>query len=53
MIDKEELISIVGGTTLSGSLINALSRIIGATLEAGRSLGSAIRRAKTGNLCPA
>jgi len=48
---EEELIMVVGGVSLTGTLINAMSRAINALLEAGRSLGTAIRRITNKNLC--
>lgn len=53
MLEYNELIEVVGGgNTLSGTLLNAMSKIINTVLDTGRSLGSAIRRIKTGNVCP-
>lgn len=49
-LKKEELLSINGGS-ISGTMINAFSRAINSLLDLGRSLGTAIRRITTGNLC--
>ncbi len=49
-LSNEELIFIVGGT-LTGTLINSISRAISALLDMGRSLGTAIRRIASRNLC--
>lgn len=47
----EDLRSINGGTDLSGSLINAFTSGIRTIMDVGRSLGTAIRRIISGNLC--
>ena len=52
-MNREELIIVVGGTSISGTVLNAVVRAINAALEVGRSLGTAIRRIKTGQTCPA
>lgn len=49
-LKKEELLNINGGN-LSGTMINAFSRAINSLLDLGRSLGTAIRRITSGNLC--
>ena len=49
---KEELINIKAGGTISGTIINALVRGVTFALELGRSLGTAIRRAKNKTICP-
>lgn len=51
MLNKEELLIIIGGASISGTLINAFVRAINAALEVGRSLGSAIRRVVNGQPC--
>lgn len=52
MLEKEELLQIVGGISITGTLINALSRGITTIMDLGRSLGSALRRAIGGTMCP-
>jgi hypothetical protein len=52
MLEKEELLKVVGGISITGTLINSLCRGINSILEVGRSLGSALRRIKGGNMCP-
>ncbi len=49
---KEELLLIVGGSSISGTVLNAVIRAVNAALEVGRSLGTAIRRIKTRQVCP-
>ena len=50
-LNKEELLDINGGG-ISGTLISSLTRGINTLLDMGRSLGSAIRRIGSGNVCP-
>lgn len=55
MKDKE-LMLIIGGASvasISGTVLNAVVRAVNAALEVGRSLGTAIRRIKTGQICTA
>ena len=52
MSEKEELLQIVGGINITGTLINALYKGINTIMDIGRSLGSAIRRAIGGMMCP-
>ena len=49
---KEELVLIVGGSSISGTVLNAVIRAVNAALEVGRSLGTAIRRIRTKQVCP-
>ncbi len=51
VLNKEELLAIKGGT-ISGTYINALVKGIDVILDLGRSLGTAIHRWVTGNVCP-
>lgn len=50
-INKEELKDIDGGTSLSGTLINAFTNGMKTILEIGRSFGSSIRRLKEKKIC--
>jgi len=50
-LNKEELLNINGGS-ISGTLISSLTRGINSLLDMGRSLGTAIRRIGSGNVCP-
>ncbi len=51
---KEELVLVVGGaSSITGTVLNAVIRAVNAALEVGRSLGTAIRRIKTRQVCPA
>lgn len=51
MIEKNELLQIVGGINITGSLLNSIYRSINAIMDVGRSLGSAIRRFFGSNMC--
>lgn len=50
-ITNHELLNIYGGISISGTLINSISRGINTILDLGRSLGSAIRRVMEKNIC--
>ena len=47
----EELMDIQGGISLTSGILNALGNGAKIILEIGRSLGSAIRRSFSGNVC--
>lgn len=49
---KEELLQIVGGVSITGTLLNSIYKVGNMIFEVGRSLGSAIRRAIGGKMCP-
>lgn len=51
-LKKEELLLIVGGISITGTLINSIVRGINSILDLGRSLGTAIRRVVSGSVCP-
>ncbi len=51
IVNTSELLSIDGGLSISGSLINAFTSGIKIVLEVGRSFGTSIRRIIIGNLC--
>ncbi len=51
-IQEKELFEIVGGINISASLFSALSKAATTILDAGRALGSAIRRLYSRNICP-
>lgn len=52
MLEKEELLNVVGGINITGSLISSIYKGISTIMDVGRSLGSAIRRAMEGSMCP-
>ena len=51
MLNNDELIMIEGGFNITGTMLTSIVRGISTILDAGRSLGSSIRRIYTGNLC--
>lgn len=51
-VDSYELDCVIGGDSISGTVINAFTNVIKLLLDAGRSFGSAIRRVSEDNLCP-
>lgn len=50
-LEKIQLLNIVGGGTISGTIINAIARGIDAIMDVGRSLGTAIRRLGSKKIC--
>ena len=50
-IKKDELKQIDGGTSLTGTIINAFTSTLKTVYEFGRSLGNALRRIKEDKLC--
>lgn len=46
-----ELYNIVGGASFSAAFLSAIIRGINSLLEMGRSVGTAIRRVRTGSMC--
>ena len=50
-MEKRELLNIVGGASLTSAMLSSIVKGINAILDLGRSLGTAIRRVHTGNLC--
>ena len=43
--------SIIGGSSISGAFLTAIRGCISSVFEIGQTLGGAIRRISTGNLC--
>ena len=53
LINEERLNDISGGSTqITGTIFNAIVNLIELLADAGRSLGSGIRRLSEGNVCP-
>lgn len=50
-LNNQELINIIGGANLNGTLINAFARGLNTILDIGRSLGTAIIRIVRGRIC--
>lgn len=51
-IDNKEMENIIGGASISGTVINALTSIIKTVFEIGKEVGSGIRRVYEGKMCP-
>ena len=51
ILDNKTLMSIDGGLSLSGAIINAFTSSAKAVLDLGRSLGTAVRRVVSNSLC--
>lgn len=51
-LTRGELNEIKAGATLTASLLNYINDFIEILVDAGRSLGSAIRRIGSGSICP-
>lgn len=51
-LSEKELLSVVGGISITGTFINAIAKGINAIIDLGRSFGTAIRRVSANNLCP-
>lgn len=50
-LTNQELIYVIGGSKLTGTLINAFARGLNTVLEIGRSLGTAISRIASKRTC--
>ncbi len=50
--DKDLLLIVGGGTTLSGTILNQLNKLISILVDSGKSLGSSIRRISEDKICP-
>ena len=51
-LNNSELLNIVGGFSITGVLINALTSAAKFIYETGRNFGSSLRRISSNNLCP-
>lgn len=53
MLQKQELLQVTGGAfKITASFVNAIARLGSTIMDIGRSVGSAIRRASGGKMCP-
>lgn len=50
-MDKQELLKIVGGVSITATLVGYLYKAANSIFDIGRSLGSSIRRIKEGKMC--
>ena len=51
-LENEKLNLINGGTSITGSLVTALTSGVKALFDVGRSLGSSVRRLSSDEICP-
>ena len=51
-VDDVFLDNVVGGSNVSGTLMNAFTSIVKFIYEVGEGIGSSIRRISEGDLCP-
>lgn len=51
-ISDELLEEVIGGASVSGTIINAFTNVIKVLIDAGIGVGSAIRRVHDDKLCP-
>lgn len=45
------MLTIYGGATISGTLLNAIAKLITTIFDVGRAIGSAINMSRTGRKC--
>ena len=50
--DKDLLLIVGAATTLSGTILNQLNKLISILVDSGKSLGSSIRRISEDKICP-
>ena len=50
--DKDLLLIVGGASTLSGTILNQLNKLISILVDSGKSLGSSIRRISEDKVCP-
>jgi len=50
-LTAKDLDFVIGGTTISGTLINSFTNIVKVLMDAGRSVGSSIRRISENKVC--
>ena len=50
-MSNNELVGVIGGTNISGTLINSIAKIFTLVLDIGRSIGSAINYAINKRSC--
>ncbi|MBQ7140141.1 MAG: hypothetical protein IJO32_01400 [Bacilli bacterium] len=50
-MNKEYLLQIDGGVNISGAIVTAFTKAFNTILDIGRSLGTAIRRINSGQMC--
>lgn len=51
-LNNNELCNVIGGITITGTIISAFTTAVNTVLDVGRSFGTAIRRVIGKNVCP-
>lgn len=50
--EKKQMLIVGGSTTLSGTILNQLNKLIDILVDSGRTLGTSIRRIVEDKICP-
>ena len=50
--EKKQILIVGGSTTLSGTILNQLNKLIDILVDSGRTLGTSIRRIVEDKICP-
>lgn len=50
-LSKEEMLNVTGGISFSGTLINAITKMLTQVYDIGRRFGTGLLRGKTKNFC--
>ncbi|NLL01833.1 MAG: hypothetical protein GX265_02295 [Mollicutes bacterium] len=51
ILNKDELFHIYGGSTISGTLLNAIAKLISTLFDIGKAIGTAINMTKNQTKC--
>ncbi len=51
ILNKNEMFHIYGGASISGTLINAIAKLIGTLFDVGKAIGTAINMTKNKKKC--
>lgn len=52
VLNQQKLTEIRGGFSLSASMLNSINNLVELLMEAGKKLGSAVRRMSSNQICP-
>ncbi len=52
VLNQQKLAEIRGGFSLSASMLNSINNLVELLMEAGKKLGSAVRRMSSNQICP-
>ncbi|MDD2409173.1 MAG: hypothetical protein PHD03_00410 [Bacilli bacterium] len=50
-LENTEMLKIVGGINISGTLLNSIAKLLSTLFDIGRAIGSAISMSKSGRRC--